>query len=141
MERALLDTTALSDIFRGRDPSVIAKSDAYLSVFGSFTFSVITIVEMIDGLRRQGAQLRIDLFLEKISAEGHHVISVDFEIARIAGFIYGDLHRLGQPIGKADPLIAATALPLQIPLVSINTKHFERIQHAGYSLQLTDWRA
>lgn len=140
MERSLLDTTVLSDIFRGRDPSVIAKSDAYLSVFGSFTFSVITVAEIIDGLRRQSAQRRIDLFLEKIAAEGHHVISVDFEIAKIAGFIYGDLHRLGQPIGRADPLIAATAVHFQVPLVTSNTKHFERIQLAGYPLQLTDWR-
>ena len=52
---------------------------------------------------------------------------------------YGDiaarLYQTGQPIGVMDTQIAAHALVLGLPLVTHNTRHFERIP----GLKLEDW--
>ena len=49
-----------------------------------------------------------------------------------ASFLYGelcaDLEKRGQPIGPLDMMIAAHALDLDVPLVTNNTKEFERVK-------------
>jgi predicted nucleic acid-binding protein len=60
MERSLLDTDTFSEILRGRNESIQRKAEAYLTVFGRFTISVLTVAELIEGLRRQQADSRID---------------------------------------------------------------------------------
>jgi tRNA(fMet)-specific endonuclease VapC len=140
MERSLLDTDTFSEVLRGRNAGVRRKADAYLSVFGRFTISVTTIAELIDGLRRRERDDRIEWLLEKIEHEQHEVVPIDLRTAKVAGNIFGDLHRTGQPIGRSDPFIAAIAISLNIPLVSGNTQHFERVQLLGYPLRLDNWR-
>jgi tRNA(fMet)-specific endonuclease VapC len=58
----------------------------------------------------------------------------------LAGRIAGDLERTGQPIGLADPMIAAIALPHNLDLITGNTAHFLRVQQLGYPLTLGNWR-
>jgi tRNA(fMet)-specific endonuclease VapC len=141
MERSLLDTDTFSEVLRERDLAVSKNARQYLAQFGVFTLSVITVAEVIDGFRRRNLQSHIDRLLSKIQAEGHEVLALHFEAAKLAGLIFGDLHRAGQPIGRADPFIAAIAIQASIPLVTGNTQHFERIQALGYSLRLDNWRA
>jgi tRNA(fMet)-specific endonuclease VapC len=140
MEHAVLDTGTFSEVLRGRDVAVRAKADAYLSVFGRFTLSVTTVTELVDGFRRQDDNQRIDWLLTMIEHEQHEILSIDWEAAKIAGHVFGDLHRTGQPIGRSDPFIAAVAIRNSLPLVTGNTKHFERIQAPGYPLRLENWR-
>src|SRR4051794_23438140 len=121
MERSLLDSDVFSEALRARNPSIRAKADAYLDVFGRFTLSVITVSELIDGLRREQRNDRITALIAEIAAVNHE------EAAKIAGHIFGDLHRMGKPIGRSDPFIAAIALREGIPLVTGNVGHFERI--------------
>jgi predicted nucleic acid-binding protein len=52
----------------------------------------------------------------------------------LAGMIAGALERSGQPIGLADPMIAAIALQNGLELVTGNTAHFQRVQRLGYPL-------
>lgn len=56
-----------------------------------------------------------------------------------ASFLYGelcaDLEKRGQPIGSLDMMIAAHALSLDVPLVTNNTKEFERVK----GLKLENW--
>jgi tRNA(fMet)-specific endonuclease VapC len=141
MERSILDTDMFSEVLRGRDVAIRDKADAYLSVFGRFTFSATTVTELIDGLRRQGRDDRIAWLLGKLESERHAIIPIDLDVAKIAGHIFGDLHRTGQPIGRSDPFIAAIAIREGVQLVTGNTKHFERIQSLGYPLRLENWRA
>jgi len=140
MERAILDTDIFSEVLRGRSQAVIAKADAYLSTFGHFTISVITVAEMVDGLKRHFREGAISKLLEKLQIEGHEVLSLDLEVAKIAGSIAGELHRTGQPIGRIDPFIAAIAIEAGLPLVTGNVSHFERIASLGYKLRLENWR-
>jgi tRNA(fMet)-specific endonuclease VapC len=139
MQRSLLDTDTFSEVLRGRNQSIQNKADAYLMVFGNFALSVITITEVIDGFRRQQRDDRIANLLADIKQEKHEIILVQLETAVLAGHISGDLHRSGQAIGGADPLIAATAINEGIPLITGNLRHYERVQQIGYTLQIESW--
>jgi tRNA(fMet)-specific endonuclease VapC len=68
------------------------------------------------------------------------LLPLDHERAKLAGMILGDLHRSGQPIGRIDPFIAATAIEANALLITGNTRHFERVQRLGYPLRLDNWR-
>ena len=68
------------------------------------------------------------------------MVAFDGPTAEVAGRMYGDLERIGQPIGRADPQIAASALRRGLVLVTGNTDHYERIAKLGYSLVLENWR-
>jgi len=68
------------------------------------------------------------------------VLSFDRAAGQLAGEIAGDLERTGQPIGTADPMIAAIALQHSLELVTGNIAHFQRIQQLGYPLTLANWR-
>ena len=77
-------------------------------------------------------------FLTNIASE--EVLAFDLAAAELAGRIQGELERVGQPIGRADPMIAATALQNGLELVTGNTTHYQRIQQIGYPLMLINWR-
>jgi tRNA(fMet)-specific endonuclease VapC len=68
-------------------------------------------------------------------------LEFDRAAAETAGRIWGDRERAGQPIGLADPMIAAIALRHGLGLVTGNTGHYQRIQRLGYPLSLANWRA
>ena len=78
--------------------------------------------------------------LAEIEGGKHEIITLGLKAAEIAGYMFGDLHRTGQPIGGADPFIAAIAIAEGIPLVTGNMQHYERIQALGYPLRLENWR-
>jgi len=67
---------------------------------------------------------------------------LDFQqpAAELAGRIWGDIDRTGQPIGCADPMIAANALTHGLELATGNISHYQRIQQLGYPLTLVNWR-
>ena len=65
---------------------------------------------------------------------------LDVSAAELAGRITGDLVRIGQPIARADPMIAAIAIDQGLELVTGNTTHYQRIQQLGYPLTLVNWR-
>ena len=120
MERSLLDTDTFSEVLKGPHGAIRSKAAAYLSVLGRFTLSVTTVTELIDGFRRRQRDAEISRLADKLDNEGHEVVALDLEAAKIAGFIFGDLYRIGKPIGRSDPFIAAIALRDGIPLVTGN---------------------
>ncbi|MBF0548395.1 MAG: hypothetical protein HQM08_28425 [Candidatus Riflebacteria bacterium] len=60
--------------------------------------------------------------------------------SEIAGRIYADLEKSGQPIGRADPIIAAIAIENDLILSTGNERHYKRIQKAGYPLKIVNWK-
>jgi predicted nucleic acid-binding protein len=68
------------------------------------------------------------------------VLEHDQPAAELAGRIWDDLERTGQPIGLVDPIIAANALTHGLERVTGNTSHYQRIQQLGYPLILVNWR-
>lgn len=144
MNETLLDTDLYSEILRSPNSTVASRALAYRRFHGRLTVSVITVMEMVKGLQQikshPGIQRtqRIDSFLHQITLE--HVLGFDRRAAELAGRVWGDLQRTGQPIGMADPMIAAIALTHGLELASGNTSHYQRIQHLGYPLVLVNWR-
>jgi tRNA(fMet)-specific endonuclease VapC len=138
VNKALLDTDILSDPFKGINVNVGRNASAYRQAFGYLTLSAITVMEIVSGLQRVQSPSRIQKFMNNIS--GEEVLPFDKVTGKLAGEIAGDLERIGQPIGTADPMIASIALQHGLELVTGNTAHFQRIRQLGYPLTLVNWR-
>lgn len=138
MKRSLLDTDIFSEVLKNRNPAVAETAATYRATFGRFTISTITVMEVVKGLHKKGQADRLALFLGRLSSE--QVLPFDGAVAELAGRIYADLERSGQPIGRADPMIASIALHHGLVLATANTEHFRRIQTLGYPLELQNWR-
>lgn len=138
MEKSLLDTDMLSEVMRARNPQVVQKVADYKSAQGALTISTITVMEIVKGFHKVGRQDAIERFRQSLSST--EVLPFDQTSAEIAGRIYADLEKQGQPIGRADPMIAAIAIQNSLVLVTGNTDHYRRIQNLGYPLQLDNWR-
>jgi tRNA(fMet)-specific endonuclease VapC len=52
VNRSLLDTDILSEIFKGINPKVARNATAYRQAFGRYSLSSITVMEVISGLQR-----------------------------------------------------------------------------------------
>lgn len=138
MNKALIDTDIFSEIGRGVDRMVVQHAASYRRAYGRYTLSAITVMEIVRGLQRKQAVVQLSAFLSKIGFE--EVLDFDQAAGELAGRIQGDLDRTGQPIGRADPMIAALAIQHGLALVTGNTVHYQRIQRIGYPLTLDNWR-
>lgn len=138
MNKALLDTDILSEIGKGKNPSVTANARTYRRAFGHYSFSTVSVLEIVRGYQKSQQLQRLNGFMASIAAE--EIFPLDIAAAALAGRITGDLERSGQPIGRADPMIAAIAIEQGLELVTGNTAHFQRIQQLGYPLTLINWR-
>ena len=136
MERgpALIDTDTLSEVMKGRDPHVLEAAARYLRRWNRFHFSILTRYEVLRGLEAKRAQRQIERFQNRCAAST--IIPLDPAIVDRAAFLYGELRRTGRPISDADILIAATALTLEVPVVTENRSHFSRIP----GLEIESWR-
>lgn len=138
MNKAMLDTDIFSELGKGVNQTVISNGLEYLGTFEQYTISVVSVQEIVRGLQKKLAtgQLRdFDLSLSLVET-----LLFDRNAAEIAGRIEGKLERVGRPIGRADPMIAAIALTNDLELVTGNTAHYRRIQEIGYPLVLHNWR-
>jgi len=54
--------------------------------------------------------------------------------------INAGLKRIGRPLGDGDPMIAAFSVNRGLVLATGNTKHYQFVIDAGFSLELVDWR-
>ena len=138
MRTALLDTDIFSEVLKGKDDKVRQREVAYRAQAGRLTISTVTVMEVVKGLHRRGRELDIAGFLSGLRSVD--VVGIDVDIAALAGRIYADLERAGRPIGRADPLIAASAIIRNCDLVTGNVAHFEAIRAVGYTLVIDNWR-
>ncbi len=56
------------------------------------------------------------------------IFSFDMDVSVVAASIYKELKKKRNLIDTADLLIASTAIAHNIPLATLNRKHFERIE-------------
>lgn len=139
MNKILLDTDIYSEVLKGVNPVVARRAATYRRTRGVLTFSVVTLMEIVRGFQRARSDRRLQTFLT-IAAQDE-ILPFDPNAAELAGRIAGDLERRGQPIGVADPMIAATAITNGMKLATGNTEHFERVRRLGHPLDLVDWRS
>ncbi len=138
MNKGLLDTDTLSDIGKGKNPAIAANAKTYRRAFGHYSFSTVTVLEIVRGYQKAQQLQRLHTFMASIVSE--EVFPLDVAAAELAGRITGDLDRIGQTIGRADPIIAAIAIEQGLEVVTGNTAHYQRIQQPGYPLTLVNWR-
>jgi tRNA(fMet)-specific endonuclease VapC len=138
MKKALLDTDIFSEILKAKNPTIVAKAVEYKENFEQFTISVITVMEVVTGLHKVGWADALKKFLGEL--QSIEVIPFDGNCSITAGRMFADLEKTGQPIGRADPMIAAIAIQYDLMLITGNTAHYERLQKLGYSLKIDDWR-
>jgi predicted nucleic acid-binding protein len=138
VNKSLLDTDILSEVAKAIDPTVARNAAAYRQAHGLLTLSVISVMEVIQGYQRVGASNRIQAFRNAIASE--EVLLFNQAAADLAGQIAGDLDRVGRPIGRCDPMVAAIAITNGLELVTGNTAHYQQVQQLGYPLTLANWR-
>jgi len=138
MDKVLLDTDIFSEVLEGIDPQVVAQARRYYATFARYTISVITVMEIVKGLHKAQREEQVTKFLDGLT--GVDVLTLDIQSAELAGRIYADLERIGRPIGRADPMVAAVDLRHDLTLVTGNQRHYRRIQFVGYDLRLDNWR-
>lgn len=115
----LFDTDVLIDMLKGNEHAIRFLEESMSVIY----ISAITMAELQAGVRNRREQEQMDNFFEELE-----IISVLPEIAREAGVIrnvYGKSHGSG----LADCIIAATAKIQNIPLITLNRKHFPMIQN------------
>lgn len=117
----LTDTSLLIDYFRKTDKA----NSVLVALFDQgydFCISAITHYEIYSGATP--AQLPFwKQMLERVK-----VLPFDEAVSQTAVDINSSLKRKRKQIGMADLLIAATAMANNLPLATLNKKHFDRIE-------------
>jgi tRNA(fMet)-specific endonuclease VapC len=123
----LLDTCVVSDFYEGCDKT--SKKIKRLTP-NDIGISIITVAEVEYGIARIRGTKKAES-ISKFSEElfkAIKVISIDYEIAKVAGCLRSDLEKVGTPIGAYDLLIAATAKYYDLTVVTSNIREFERVE-------------
>ena len=132
--KLLLDTNICIYIIKQQPAAVLRRFLEYQ--VGDIGISSITLSELRYGVAKSAHQDKntkaLDEFIIPLE-----VVSFDEEAAHVYGDIRAALEKAGTPIGAMDMLIAAHAVSLGIPLVTNNTREFERV----HSLKTIDWIA
>ena len=128
----LLDTNICIYLIKRKPPEVLQRFRQLQP--GSVFISSVTTSELYYGAQKSQ---RVQTNLEALNNFLLPFRIVDYDES--ASFLYGelraDLEKRGQPIGPLDMMIAAHALSLDMPLVTNNTKEFERVR----GLKLENW--
>jgi tRNA(fMet)-specific endonuclease VapC len=130
----LFDTNVLSEVLKKKPNTSLMQHLSQISGTLQFT-SCICLMEL-----RYGSSRRRDheSFWKRIQDEllsRVEVLDITEEIAILGGDVAAELSIQGRGISAEDLLIAATALQVDMTLVTANTKHFEVIP----SLKLENW--
>ncbi len=133
-----LDANVAIALLNERGKAVREKFDAARTAGTSLRLSMIVYHELMDGAarseRRKANEDKIALF---IASGGLTLLPFEEADAREAADIRAHLRRLATPIGPYDVLIAAQARRAGAPLVTANSREFERVP----GLVVVDWAA
>jgi tRNA(fMet)-specific endonuclease VapC len=138
MAKVLLDTDILSEYLKGHDPTVARHAGQYAQQYGLFSFTSVTVYEIVYGLEFKAASVQLKKALAWINQnEEITPVSADY---RAAAAIKAAARRQGAVLELPDCLIAAVAVRLERPLVTGNTDDFEAVQKTAVKLTIQNWR-
>lgn len=115
----LIDTDVIIWYMRGNE-----KARDYLDAHSRFKLSVITYMELVQGMRNKQELRALRRALRNWKAE---IIYINEEISSKAMF-YVEQHYLSHSVQLADALIAATAVSYGLSLLTGNDKHYKIIK-------------
>ena len=138
MQRVLLDTDMLSEILKRKDPNVVSRAEKYITAHQRFTFTAVSVHEIIYGLESKGATQQLQR--ARIAFAANDILVPAFADYEVAGQIRGLARRNGRQLAIDDCLIACVAVRLGLPVATGNTGHFQAMQVAGLPVILENWR-
>lgn len=115
----LVDTDVLIWYMRGEP-----KAFDVIEGLSGFEISVVTYIELLQGIRNKRELNELQKALERWKAR---IIHIDERISQKARE-YVEKHYLSHSLRLADSLIGATAIIRDQPLLTGNTKHYRIIQ-------------
>jgi tRNA(fMet)-specific endonuclease VapC len=116
----IVDTSILIAHIRQKSPeSILEKAQQR---FGEPVTSDIVVFELEIGAQRRGRQLEFANLFPQMTA-----FPLSQEILLLAAKLQADLLQKNQIIGISDVFIAATGIYHDLPLLTLNTKHFQRL--------------
>ena len=116
----LVDTDVLIWYMRGNGKALRA-----IEALVEFSISVVTYIELVQGLRNKAELNTIRNFLQSLSVPVLHVTE---SISSTASFLV-EQHHFSHSLGFSDAIIAATAMSHGLPLMTANTKHYRVIEN------------
>ncbi len=121
-----VDTSVIIDYFRKRNK----RKSVLFQIVDDYTLHLPAVVEFelfagaTDPAKLESTRYLLQFFVP---------LPLTSAIAQLAGELYRQLKKENQLIEIRDLLIASTAMEEELPLVTLNRKHFQRIE--GLDLQ------
>ncbi len=132
MKEYLLDTNMCIYLIKKRPPEVMQRFQQIQ--LQQLHIPSITVFELYYGIQKNSSHRRnlsaLENFISPLT-----VVDFNLEAAKQAAKIRDTLQKKGTPIGPYDIQIAATALSLNMVLLTNNTREFERVK----GLKLENW--
>lgn len=132
--RYLLDTNSLSDLIRNPGGIVTRRLGAVGE--NAVCTSIVVACELRYGAVKKKSSPRLSARVEQLLGS-LEVLPLDRDADHHYAEIRTHLHRIGQPIGPNDLLIAAHTLALGLTLVTGNVQEFSRVP----GLSIENWLA
>ena len=120
LTRICIDTGSLIAFLKGRNRGAAAVDRAVREMDCFVT--AITAYELLYGVARARREIGEDALLGTMQA-----LPLDMKAARRAAHLHDELIRRNQDIGIKDVLIAAICLEHDLPLLTLNELHFDRV--------------
>ncbi len=114
----IVDTDVLIWYLRGNKKAVTALNNR-----SGILISVVSYIELIQGVRNKKELNNIRLFIKDLPAD---IIHVNDEISSRT-LLYVERYILSHSVELADALIAASAVVYGVPLLTSNDKHYRPI--------------
>lgn len=130
-----LDTNVVIAILNDRPPAVRARLRAAVEEGERVTISAVVVFELRYGADRSARPDRNHARINDLLAGPLEVLSFTSDDAVAAGAIRAYLAGKGVQIGPFDVLIAGQAKARNLPIVTANTREFERVP----GLEVRNW--
>lgn len=136
--KAILDTDILSEYLKGHNAAAAGRAAGYAKDHGAFTFTSVTVYEIVYGLELKGASTQKDKIMSWLK-QNEEITPIDADYLA-AATIRATARKQGAVVELPDGLIASIAVRLKRPLVTGNTDDFRAIQKTGVDLAIENWR-
>lgn len=126
MNGYLFDTNVLSEVVRKRPDPTLMRRLRDVPTPQAFT-SAVCVMELRYGAARHTRGAALWQRIERDVLSRVRVVPFNLRVSTQAGELMAALEAKGTPIGTEDVMIAATALALDLTVITRNLRHFERV--------------
>lgn len=124
MHAYFLDTSVAVDCIRGKKETSKFINELKASLFINY----IVIAELSEGIYRVDDAKKMEAGIEAFINGMDGVLPINYNVSKLFGKIRSDLKKKGYIIEDFDILIAASCIENNLPIITLNRKHFDRIE-------------